>query len=50
MNVAIYDTIGRLILTTTTYGTVDVSALNSGLYLLKIKQGKLLATEKLVVY
>jgi|GEM_PF-497798 len=38
MNVAIYDTTGRMVLTTVTNNTLDISSLKSGLYLLKINQ------------
>lgn len=47
--VAVYDVTGKLIMLTTTKKTIDISTLNSGLYLVKITQEGLSTVEKLVV-
>lgn len=49
MNVAIYDSTGRLVKTISTMESIAISELNSGIYLLKITQNNLQVTEKLVV-
>ncbi|MDC8002223.1 T9SS type A sorting domain-containing protein [Aequorivita todarodis] len=48
--ITIFDILGKQVLKTTFYGDrLDISTLNSGVYILKIEQGKSSATKKLVV-
>ncbi|MDN3722798.1 T9SS type A sorting domain-containing protein [Aequorivita sp. SDUM287046] len=49
-NISIFDVLGKQVVKTTLNGDkLDISALNSGVYILKIEQGKTSATKKLVV-
>ncbi len=49
-NISIYDVLGKQVIKTTLNGDrLDISALNSGIYILKIEQGKASTTKKLVV-
>lgn len=50
--IAVYDVLGKLVLQTTLNTNskeVNVSALNSGVYIIKIKEGDATATRKLIV-
>ncbi|MFL9844553.1 T9SS type A sorting domain-containing protein [Flavobacterium rhizosphaerae] len=47
--VAIYDIVGKQVLNTVTTGTVNASALNAGVYIVKITEGGKTATRKLIV-
>ncbi|QAA81821.1 T9SS type A sorting domain-containing protein [Aequorivita sp. H23M31] len=48
--VSIYDVLGKQVINTTMNGDrLDISALNSGIYILKIEQGKASTTKKLVI-
>jgi hypothetical protein len=50
--ITIYDVLGKLVLQTTLNTNskeVNVSALNSGVYIIKIKEGDATATRKLIV-
>ncbi|WP_026979130.1 T9SS type A sorting domain-containing protein [Flavobacterium tegetincola] len=50
--IAIYDVLGKLVLQTslnTNSKEVNVGALNSGVYIIKIKEGDATATRKLIV-
>ena len=49
MSVAVYSILGNKVMSTTTAGNLDISALNSGVYLVQITQGATTATQKLVV-
>lgn len=49
MLLTVYDITGKLIIHTTTENILDISALKSGLYLVKIIQNDITFTEKLVV-
>ena len=49
MKVSIYAIFGQLILQTLTEKTIDISALHSGLYLVKITQEGFITTKKLVI-
>ncbi|RDK88844.1 T9SS type A sorting domain-containing protein [Marinirhabdus gelatinilytica] len=49
MNVAIYDVTGKIVVNTVTNSSVDITALNSGIYLVKITQDGVTATQKLIV-
>lgn len=49
-NISIFDILGKEVLrTSTTLERIDISTLNSGVYILKIEQGKTSATKKLVI-
>ncbi|MCB0452257.1 MAG: T9SS type A sorting domain-containing protein [Aequorivita sp.] len=49
-NISIFDVLGKQVVKTTLNGDrLDISALNSGVYILKIEQGKSSVTKKLVV-
>lgn len=49
-NISIFDVLGKLVLKTTLIGEkLDISKLNSGVYIIKMEQGKTSATKKLVV-
>lgn len=49
-NISIFDVLGKQVVKTTLNGErLDISALNSGIYILKIEQGKASTTKKLVV-
>ncbi|WGF93219.1 T9SS type A sorting domain-containing protein [Aequorivita marisscotiae] len=49
-NISIYDVLGKLVLKTALRGEIlDISKLNSGVYIFKIEQGNHSATKKLVV-
>ena len=49
-NISIFDVLGKQVIKTTLNGErLDISALNSGIYILKIEQGKASTTKKLVV-
>lgn len=48
-NVAIFDVLGKQVLSTTTDNTVNVSALKSGVYILEITEAGKKATSKLVI-
>lgn len=49
--IEIYDILGKMIFTQTLYGNeLNINDLNSGVYILKIKEGKFFVTRKLVVY
>ena len=50
--ISVYDVLGKLVLQTslnTNSKEVNVSALNSGVYIIKIKEGDATATRKLIV-
>ncbi len=48
--ISVFDVLGKQVLNTTINGErLDVSALNSGLYILKIEQGEVSTTKKLVI-
>lgn len=49
MNVAVFSILGNKVLNTTTNGNLDISTLNSGVYLVQITQGDVSTTKKLVV-
>ena len=49
-NISIFDVLGKQVVKTTLNGErLDISTLNSGIYILKIEQGKASTTKKLVV-
>jgi hypothetical protein len=48
-NVVVYDVLGKQVLSVTTHDSVNVSALNSGLYVVKITEAGKTATRKLVI-
>lgn len=49
-NISIFDVLGKQVLNTRLNGLrLDISILNSGIYLVKIEQGKISSTKKLVV-
>ncbi len=49
-NISVFDVLGKQVLKTSLSGDrLDISALNSGVYILKIEQGKTSMTKKLVV-
>lgn len=49
-NISVFDVLGKQVVKTTLNGErLDISALNSGIYILKIEQGKASTTKKLVV-
>lgn len=49
-NISIFDVLGKQVVKTTLNGNqLDISALNSGIYILKIEQGNTSTTKKLVV-
>lgn len=49
-NISVYDVLGKQVLKSTLNGDrLDISALNSGIYLIKIEQGKASTTKKLIV-
>lgn len=48
--ISVYDVLGKLVIKTTLNGErLDISTLNSGIYILKIEQGKASTSKKLVV-
>ncbi|PHK34990.1 hypothetical protein VF13_37745 [Nostoc linckia z16] len=47
--VAIYDVLGKQVVNTLTTETVNVSGLNSGVYIVKITEGGNTATKKLII-
>ncbi len=49
MTVAIFDVLGKQVVNTNTNGQVDISNLNSGVYIVKITQGNASSTQKLIV-
>lgn len=49
-NISVFDVLGKQVINTTLSGErLDISALNSGVYILKIEQGKASTTKKLIV-
>lgn len=49
-NISVFDVLGKQVIKTTMNGDrLDISALNSGIYVLKIEQGKAATTKKLVI-
>jgi len=49
-NISVFDILGKLVVKTTLNGDrLDISALHSGVYILKIEQGKTSTTKKLVI-
>lgn len=49
-NISVFDVLGKQVISTTLSGEkLDISALNSGVYILKIEQGKASTTKKLIV-
>lgn len=49
-NIRIYDVLGTPVLETTLYGTdLDLSTLNSGVYLIQVFQQQKVATRKLII-
>lgn len=49
-NISIYDVLGKMVAKTTLNGErLDISALNSGVYIMKIEQGNTASTKKLVI-
>lgn len=49
-NISVFDVLGKQVIKTTLNGErLDISALNSGIYILKIEQGKASTTKKLVI-
>ncbi len=49
-NISVYDVLGKQVLSTTLSGErLNISTLNSGVYILKIEQGKTSTTKKLIV-
>jgi hypothetical protein len=50
LNVAVYDVLGKLVINTTmSTERLNVSGLNSGIYIMKISQGNATSTKKLVI-
>lgn len=47
-NIEIFDVTGKKVLATSTFGSVDISALNTGVYLLKVEENGKVATRKLI--
>jgi len=50
LNIAVYDVLGKQVMNTKMNSeTLDVSLLNTGVYIMKITQGKTISTKKLVI-